>query len=123
MRLRPEGFAGASRALSRALSCDYQLYAQQAAESGRTLIDQGMLDTANRHMEARDHAYPLTPKEIAEIDKSVEESWQEFMSRTEDREDDRIYEEYGAGALAMLRMSRDTPTPKPPYKTRPAQKN
>jgi len=62
----------------------------------------------------------LTPEEMAEMDKLAEDSYQEFMSRTEDREDDRVYQEQGAGALAMLRMSRDTATPTPPqYRTPP----
>ena len=62
----------------------------------------------------------LTPEEMAEMERLGEASYQEVMSRTEDREDDRIYEEYGAGALAMLRMSRDTATPTPPqYRTPP----
>ena len=62
----------------------------------------------------------LTPEEMAEMDKLAEDSYQEFMSRTEDREDDRVYQEQGAGALAMLRMSRNTATPTPPqYRTPP----
>ena len=62
----------------------------------------------------------LTPEEMAEMDKLAEESYQEFMSRTEDREDDKVYEEQGPEALAMLRMSRDTATPTPPqYRTPP----
>jgi len=64
----------------------------------------------------------LTPEEMAETIRLAEESYQEVMSRTQDREDDRIYEEYGAGALAMLRMSRDTATPTPPQYQTPAKK-
>ena len=64
----------------------------------------------------------LTPEEVAETRRLAEESYQEFMSRTEDREDDRVYEEQGAGALAMLRMSRDTETPTPPQYQRPPKK-
>jgi len=64
----------------------------------------------------------LTPEEMAEMERLGEASYQEVMSRTEDREDDRIYEEYGAGALAMLRMSRDTATPTPAQYQTPAQK-
>ena len=65
----------------------------------------------------------LTPEEMAEMDKLAEDSYQEFMSRTEDREDDRVYQEQGAGALAMLRMSRDTATPTPPQYQKPPRKD
>ncbi len=62
----------------------------------------------------------LTQSDLEEVRRTARESYQEVMARTEDREDDRIYEEYGAGALAMLRMSRDTATPTPPqYRTPP----
>ena len=62
----------------------------------------------------------LTPEEMAEMDRLGEASYREVMSRTQDREDDRVYQEQGAGALAMLRMSRDTATPIPPqYRTPP----
>ena len=53
----------------------------------------------------------LTPAEIEQLRQAAKQSLQEFMSRTEDREDDRVYEEQGAGALAMLRMSREGPAP------------
>ena len=42
----------------------------------------------------------LTPEEMAELERLGEASYQEVMSRTEDREDDRVYQEQGAGALA-----------------------
>ena len=64
----------------------------------------------------------LTPEELAKTIRLAKESYEEVMSRTEDREDDRIYEEYGAGALAMLRMSRDTATPTPAQYQKPPKK-
>ena len=64
----------------------------------------------------------LTPEEMAETIRLAEESYQEVMSRTQDREDDRVYQEQGAGALAMLRMSRDTATPTPSQYQKPPKK-
>ena len=64
----------------------------------------------------------LTPEELAKTIRLAEESYEEVMSRTQDREDDRVYQEQGAGALAMLRMSRDTATPTPAQYQKPPKK-
>ena len=53
----------------------------------------------------------LSQAEIIKVRRIAQQALQDVLANTEDREDDRMYEEQGAGALAMLRMSREGPAP------------
>ena len=76
------------------------------------------MDTPEQIEEARLRAQLIKTRKIAQ------QALQDVLANTEDREDDRIYEEHGAEALAVHRMMRGRPTsPLPQNQTQSPKKS